>query len=123
MEMAKIFIVDDQESVRDLIRATLSNLPYELIVVNSADEAVRKAKQLLPELIIMDIHMPGSIDGLEATRIIKSDPLTRNCSIIILTGQELTADYKAGIIPPPDSYFSKPFSPLELIIKIQEILG
>ncbi len=121
--MATIFIVDDQESVRELIRTTLSNLPYELIVVNSADEAVEMAKQHLPELIIMDVHMPGSIDGIEATRIIKSDPMTKDCLIIILTGQELTADYKARIVPPPDSYFSKPFSPLELMNKIQEILG
>ncbi len=76
-----------------------------------------------PDLIIMDIMMPGGIDGLEATRIIKNDPDTKNCKIIVLSAKGQEIDKEKGAEAGADDYFVKPFSPLDLIKKVEEVLG
>jgi len=85
--------------------------------------AVDIAKAEKPDLIMMDIMMPGDIDGLEATRIIKSDPETKDCIVIILTAKGQETDKEAGFAAGADGYFIKPFSPLELMRKVDEVLG
>ena len=91
-------------------------------VSESGQEAINIVKAEKPDLIIMDIAMPGGIDGQEATRILKNDPETKGCPIILLTakGQEID---RRGFTAGADDYFVKPFSPLELIQKVEEVLG
>jgi len=121
--MKKILMVDDQLEVRELVEVTLRAEEYQIFQAVSAEEAVEIARSERPELIIMDIMMPGKFDGLEAVRILKTAPETKECKIIILTamGQETdkTRGYEAGA----DDYFVKPFSPLDLIRKVEEVLG
>ncbi len=118
--MKKILVVDDLEDVRQLVCATLVRAKYEIVTARDGLVAIQTAKDQKPDLIIMDIAMPGSINGLEATRILKSDPDTRKCPIIILSGTNLLDDcFNAGA----DSCFLKPFSPLKLIQKVEELLG
>lgn len=74
-------------------------------------------------MIIMDIMMPGDIDGFEATRIIKSDPETKSSAIIVLSGKGQEAERKKGFAAGADDYFTKPFSPLALIKKVEEVMG
>jgi two-component system alkaline phosphatase synthesis response regulator PhoP len=71
----------------------------------------------------MDIMMPGKIDGLEAARILKNDPETKECAIIMLTAKGQTADLNKGYEVGADGYFTKPFSPLDLIKKVEEVMG
>ena len=120
--MKKILIVDDQEEVRELVEVTLCTGDYSIFKAKSGENAVKVAKAEKPDLIIMDIMMPGRIDGLEATRIIKNDPETKDCSIVMLTAMGQEADREIGIDAGAKDYFSKPFSPLELIKKVEEIL-
>ena len=121
--MKKILIVDDREEVRDLVEATLSRGEYEILKGTSGSQAVEIAKAHRPDLILMDIMMPGPVDGLEATRIIKGDPGTRNCTVILLTAKGQAADREQGIQAGADEYFAKPFSPLELLKKVEQVLG
>ncbi len=121
--MKKILIVDDQLGVRKLMEATLRVKDYQIFQAKSGEEAIEIAKAEKPELIIMDIIMPGGMDGLEATRILKNDSETKECIIIILTFKDQQADQEAGLEAGADDYFSKPFSPLELIKKVDEVLG
>ena len=72
--MKKILIVDDRLEVRRLVEITLSVENYRIIQAESGREAINIVKAEKPDLIIMDISMPGEIDGLEATRILKNDP-------------------------------------------------
>jgi two-component system phosphate regulon response regulator PhoB len=118
--MKKILVVDDLEDVRKLVGATLVRAKYQIITAKDGPLAIETAKVQKPDLIIMDISMPGSINGLEATRILKSDPETRRCPIIILSGKNMAQDcFEAGA----DSCFLKPFSPLQLIEKVEELLS
>ena len=120
--MKKILIVDDQVEVRELIEVTLKSDRYQIIQAKNGEEAVEIANKVKPDLIFMDIMMHGSIDGLEATRRLKSNPETKNSIIIILTAKCQRGDYKKGFDAGADDYFAKPFSPLRLIKKVEEVL-
>ena len=121
--MKKILIVDDQEEIRTLIMATLRNDNYEIIQAKSGEEAVKVARLEKPDLIIMDIMMPGSMDGLDATRIIKDDPGMSDCKIVLLTGKGQQDDREDGYEVGADHYFVKPFSPRELMKKVEGMLA
>jgi len=121
--MKKILIVDDQVEVRELVEVTLRVEDYQIFQAKSGEEAIEIAKAEKPELIIMDIMMPGGMDGLEATRILKNDPETKDCTIVMLTAKGQQADREAGLKAGASDYFSKPFSPLDLIKKVEEVLG
>ena len=121
--MKKILIVDDQLEVRDLVEVTLRAEDYQILKAEGGKEAVEIAKTERPDLIIMDIMMPGSWDGLEATRILKNDPKTKNCPIIMLTAKGQQEDVERGFKAGADDYFIKPFSPLDLMKKVEELVG
>jgi len=121
--MKKILIVDDQMEVRRLVEITLRVEDYQILQAESGEKAIEIVKTEKPDLIIMDIMMPRGIDGLEATRILKNDPETKDSTIIMLTAKGQEADRKKGFEAGADDYFIKPFSPLELIKKVEEVLG
>jgi CheY-like chemotaxis protein len=121
--MKKILIVDDQLEIRSLVEVTLETEDYEIFQAKSGEEAVEIARLQKPDLIIMDIMMPGDIDGLEATRNLKNDPETSNCRIVLLTAKGQQDDIEEGYSAGAEDYFVKPFSPLELIKKVEEVLG
>lgn len=120
--MKKILIVDDQVEVRELVEVTLRSDNYQVFLAESGEEAIKLAKNIKPDLIIMDIMMPGGIDGLEATRTIKKNPETKDCIVIMLTAKGQETDRKKGIEAGASDYFIKPFSPLQLIQKVDDIL-
>ena len=121
--MNKILIVDDDAGIRELVDTTLRSDDYQIFQAESGEQAIELAKAEKPDLIIMDIMMPGGIDGFEASSIIKSDPETKNCAIVILSGTGQDAERKKEIAADVEDYFTKPFSPLELIRKVEGILG
>jgi len=121
--MKKILIVDDQLEVRELVEVTMRVGDYQILKAQSGEEAIEIVKAEKPELIIMDVMMPGGMDGLEATRILKNDPETKNCKIIMLTAKGQQSERENGIKAGADDYFVKPFSPLDLIRKVEEFLG
>ena len=121
--MKKILIVDDQEEIRRLVDITLKVEDYQILQAESGEEAIEIVKAEKPDLIIMDIMMPGGIDGLEATRILKNDPETKECLIIMLTAKGQSYEREEGLAAGADDYFAKPFSPLVLIKKVEELIG
>lgn len=120
--MKKILIVDDQKEIRELIEISLRKKDFHILQVDNAKEAVDRVKKEKPDLVIMDIMMPGKIDGLDATRAIKSDPQTRDVKIIILTVKGQDADKEKGLNAGADEYCTKPFKPQEISNLIEKIL-
>jgi len=121
--MKKILIVDDQLEIRELVNITLRLEDYRIFEAKTGQEAIEITKAENPDLIIMDIMMQGETNGLEATRIIKNDPETKDCKIIILSSKGQKIDIKKGAEAGAEGYFVKPFEPLDLIAKVEEILG
>jgi DNA-binding response OmpR family regulator len=118
----KLLIVDDKREIRQLVRATLEYEGWDVFEAETGDEAVGAAAEHKPELVIMDMIMPGKIDGMEATRLIKSNPETSGCTVIMLSGEDVefrAAALEAGVV----EFIQKPFSPLDLIDKIEGLFG
>jgi two-component system, OmpR family, phosphate regulon response regulator PhoB len=119
----KILIVDDQERIRELVRVTLEGIDdYNIFEAKNGPQAVEIASEENPDLVLMDITMPGEYDGLEAARLLKNDPSTKSIHIIMLTAKGQTADKEEGKRAGADGYFVKPFSPIELIRRIESVL-
>src|SRR5438034_5624107 len=113
--MKKILIVDDQPAVRELVSVTLEIGPYQILTAENGDQALRMARAELPELMLLDVQMPGgSLDGLDVCRMLKTDDRTKSIYIIMLTAKGQDWDKQAGREVGADDYFVKPFSPLEL---------
>jgi two-component system phosphate regulon response regulator PhoB len=122
-KMKKILIVDDEWEIRNLIEMTLRSDRYQILQAENGEKAIEIARAEKPDLTIMDIMMPGGIDGFEATRILKNDPKTRGNAIIILSAKGQEPELEKGSKAGADDYFIKPFSPLALVRKVEEVLG
>jgi DNA-binding response OmpR family regulator len=121
--MKKILITDDREHVRELVEVTLSLGDYEIFQASSGESAIDLAKAEQPDLVIMDVMMPGGMDGLEATRQIKKVAGCQKTKVIMLTAKGQLDDIRAGLEAGADDYLTKPFSPLELMNKVESTLG
>jgi len=121
--MKKILVVDDQLEVRELVEATLNIGDYEIHKAGDGESALKMAAKTHPDLIILDVMMPGSIDGYEVCRRLRANPETATSSIVMLTARGQEADRQKGKEVGADDYFAKPFSPLELLNKVEEMLG
>lgn len=109
----KILIVEDNENNRCLFRDILSFHGYEVAVAADGREGVTMARQLMPDLILMDIQMPG-MDGMTAGAILKGDPQTSELKIIALTSFAMRGDLEKFLAAGFDGYLSKPISTREL---------
>lgn len=124
MEMKKILIVDDQMEVRELIDVTLYSTDYLILQAEDGPTAIEIARKELPDLILLDVMMPqGGIDGFQVCETLKDDPITKNIHIVMLTAIQQDVDIERGRKAGADDYFTKPFSPLKLLNKVEEILG
>ncbi len=121
--MAKsILVVEDQEDNRRILRDLLTSRGYDLIEVTDGLAGVEAARREKPDLILMDIQLPG-IDGYEATRRIKAEPDLAGVTIIAVTSYALSGDEQKALEAGCDDYVAKPFSPRKLLAKIEQYLN
>ena len=116
-----ILVVEDHEDNRRILRDLLTSSGFVVIEATTGIEGVQLTKSHLPDLILMDIQLPG-IDGYEATRQIKADPSLKDIPIIVVTSYALSGDAKKAFQAGCDGYIAKPYSPRELLRRIQKIL-
>jgi CheY-like chemotaxis protein len=121
--MKTILVVDDSKEIRQLVRATLETDDYKVVEAEDGTEALQMCSELKPELVIMDVKMPGTVDGIKATRIIKGSKDTAGCQVIMLSGVGGTRQVNEAIEAGAADFLKKPFSPLELIEKVEQALG
>ena len=119
--MARILLVEDNEDNRRIIRDLIGATAYELLEAVSGEDGVAMAETHRPDLILMDIQLPG-IDGCEAARRIRADPALAQVPIIAVTSYALSGDDVKAREAGCDDYVTKPFSPRALLAKIREYL-
>jgi CheY-like chemotaxis protein len=117
----KILIVEDNDNNRSLFQDILRFYDYDVSVAIDGEEGVALARELLPDLILMDIQMPG-MDGMAAGQILKRDPLTCNLKIIALTSFAMQGDEQKFLAAGFDDYLSKPVNTRELPGRVKEWL-
>jgi CheY-like chemotaxis protein len=119
----KILLADDEPAVRRLVTATLADeTRYQILEAGDGAEALTLARAEHPALLLLDINMP-ELDGYEVCRALKSDPTTEGIVIVMLTAMAQPADRERGLAAGADGFFTKPFSPLALLEKVEEVLG
>ena len=111
------------DSVRELVEVTLRVGDYRILQADNGDHAVEIAQAERPDLMLLDVMMPGGMDGFEVCERLKSDPATQGITIIMLTAKGQQVDKERGSQVKADGYYTKPFSPLELLQKVEEVLG
>jgi len=113
--LKRILIVEDQPDIRKLVRMTLDFDDCEIHEAGNGVNGLRMAIDLRPDFMLLDIMMPGAMDGLEVCRTIKSMPELASVKVVLLTARGQQRDIHAGHEVGADEYLVKPFSPLELI--------
>jgi two-component system phosphate regulon response regulator PhoB len=120
--MRKLMIADDEAGVRSLVRMTLDTGDYEIIEAADGDEALALAREHRPELLLLDAMMPKR-SGYDVCRELKDDPETTGTTVVMLTARAQESDRERGTAAGADDYFTKPFSPVALLEKVEEVLG
>jgi CheY-like chemotaxis protein len=117
-----ILIADDEPSMRLLVTATVASDQIGVLEAADGDEAWSLIVQHRPDLVLLDVQMPGQT-GVELTRRIRADPGLTGMRIVILTSKAQSTDVESGLAAGADLYLTKPFSPLSLLTYVEQTLG
>ena len=119
--MAKIVVADDDADIRDLVVFKLQHSGHDIVAVGDGAAAVAACQLEAPDLVILDVMMPG-MSGLEACRAMRADPTLAGVPVILLTARAQEADIEDGFSVGADDYVVKPFSPRELASRVDAVL-
>jgi CheY-like chemotaxis protein len=117
-----LLVVEDQADIRKLITMTLDFGDYDLHEAEDGMRGLHLARGLRPSLVLLDVMMPGELDGYQVCSRIKEDPSLVHTRVILLTARGQQSDLAAGKAAGADAYITKPFSPLELIDTVERLL-
>ena len=119
--MARVQIVEDSPDIAELIRHYLTRAGHETTTVTSGRDALIGARKSPPDLVVLDIMLPG-MDGMQVCQALRGEPATANVPILMLTARGEEADRVRGLELGADDYVTKPFSPKELVARVQALL-
>jgi two-component system, OmpR family, alkaline phosphatase synthesis response regulator PhoP len=117
----RVLVVEDERDVAELIRYNLAKEGYDVVLVANGAEALQRAQETKPEVILLDIMVP-QLNGWEICRRLKQDPQTRAIPVIMVTGRVEEGDKVLGFEMGADDYVTKPFSPRELVARIRAVV-
>ncbi len=116
-----VVIADDEPSMRLLVHATIESDDYTVVEAVDGAQAWAMIQEHKPSLVLLDVQMPG-LSGLEVLQLIKGQPSLAATRVILLTAKAQESDIEAGLIAGADFYLTKPFSPLDLLTRVEEAL-
>jgi DNA-binding response OmpR family regulator len=117
----KILVVDDEPDAVELIEFNLKGAGYDVVRASDGDEALKKARMTLPDLIILDLMLP-EIDGMEVCKLLRRDQKTSGIPVVMVTAKAAEIDRVLGLELGADDYVTKPFSPRELVLRVKRLL-
>src|ERR671933_102503 len=116
-----ILVVDDDPDVARFVEVNLRSAGYDVTVASNGEEALKRAAEMRPDLVLLDVMMP-KLDGFEVAQRLRRDPRTSSSSIIMLTAKALSSDKVLGLSSGADDYIIKPFDPVELLARVKGTL-
>ncbi|MFM9917847.1 MAG: response regulator transcription factor [Rhizobacter sp.] len=120
--MKSILIVEDQSDIRRLIRWALEVEDYAIHEATNGAAGLAAARNIEPDLILLDVMMPGEMDGLQVCALLKADPALAHIPVVLLTARAQDRDREAGQRAGANAYLVKPFSPLALIETVNSLI-
>lgn len=121
--MKKVLIVEDQADIRELIRMTLELEDFDIQEAENGDTGLQLARSSRPDLVLLDVMMPGTLDGFAVCSQIKNDAALKRMKVIILSAKGQDLDKQQGKQAGADGYLTKPFSPRQLLDVVTRYLG
>jgi CheY-like chemotaxis protein len=121
--LKKILIVDDQPEVARLLEIVLRREGRQLLCAASGEEGLEVARHFTPDLVLLDIMMPGAVDGYEVARRLKKDPATAGAHILVLTAKVREQDRLEAFAAGADDFITKPFDVFDLKTRVDRVLG
>lgn len=118
----KVLIVDDQADIRRMMAISLGD-EFDLLEAEDGLTALEMLRQHRPDVVLLDIMMPGGLDGLQVLEIIRADAVLKATRVILVSAKGQVSDYELGMQKGANAYFVKPFSPLQLLAAIHEQLS
>jgi phosphate regulon transcriptional regulator PhoB len=116
----RVLVVEDERDVAELIRYNLTREGYDVVVAGSGGDAIKQAREVQPDLVLLDIMVP-QVNGWEVCRRLKQDAETRAIPVIMVTGRVEEGDKVLGFEMGADDYVTKPFSPRELVARVRAV--
>ncbi len=120
--MTAILVADDDMDIRDLVAFKLEQAGYDVVAVDNGLAALTEATQNPPDLVVLDVMMPG-MSGIDVCRQLRQDASTKALPIILLTARAQEGDVEVGFGAGADDYIVKPFSPRELVSRVEAVLA
>ena len=121
--MTRVLIVEDEASIRSLVRLTLADTGLELTEAVDGASGWEAALKVQPDVILLDIMMPGGIDGLQLCQRLKADERTRSAKVVLVSARGHRNDISIGREAGADDYLLKPFSPQRLVDLVQRLVS
>jgi DNA-binding response OmpR family regulator len=116
-------MVEDRPEIRKLVTMALRTLPYEVIEADSGEAGLKKVVELRPDLVLLDVMMPGHLDGLSVCRAIKGNPELAAIPVVMVSALTQASDLKLAREAGADDYLTKPFSLFGLMVTINRLIG
>lgn len=120
--MPNLLIAEDDPDIRELLSFRLAAAGHAVTAVEDGPAALDAAAETAPDLVLLDVMMPG-LSGIDVCRALRARPETAGLPVILLTARSQEADVQAGFRAGADDYMTKPFSPRELVSRIDALLG
>jgi DNA-binding response OmpR family regulator len=120
--MTAVLVAEDDPDVRDLVVFKLEQSGFDVTAVEDGSQALSVARELLPDVAVLDVSMPG-MSGLDVCRLLREDEATSGMLIVMLTARAQESDVDTGFLAGADDYIIKPFSPRELVTRLQALLA
>lgn len=114
----RILVVEDQDSIRRMIEALVQARGYEVTAVASGTKAIDVAMTSPPDIVLLDLNLPGQYDGFDVCRRLRADPMTREVPVLIITAQDDPESRARATEAGATAYYTKPFSPIALLKEI-----
>lgn len=118
LNVGSILVIEDETSIQNVIRTYLQNVGFQVVCVDNGPDALARAHELRPDLIVLDLNLPG-MDGIEVAARLRQES---DVYILMLTARSEESDRVAGLRMGADDYLTKPFSPRELVARVEAIL-
>ena len=123
MSRKTILMVEDRPEIRKLVTMAMRTLPYEVIEADSGEAGLKKVAELRPDLVLLDVMMPGHLDGLSVCRAIKGNPELAAIPVVMVSALTQASDLKLAREAGADDYLTKPFSLFGLMATIDRLIG
>ncbi|WP_432821769.1 response regulator [Trichloromonas sp.] len=121
--MKTIMVVDDQPNIRQLVEIALKKDGRRILAVESGERAIEVALSESPDLIIMDVMMPGGMDGFQTIEILRSNPVTCACPVLVLTAKSQESEKRRSEEVGAEGYMAKPFRLTALVEHVERLLN